>query len=240
LYLYYTVHMFLDLLFPVKCYLCQKKGSYLCQGCLKKIPLLKTQRCPRCAKPSPGGITHPNCQNRFAKLSGLISFYSYGTIAGQLVCDYKYEFVKQLGDSLADLTVWGLKQTPKFLAYSREKDFIFLPVPLFPTKRLFRGFDQSVEILSLVAQKLNLNYNDRILIRSRWTKQQSKLEKDKRSENVKKAFRVREKSVVEDKNFVLFDDVYTTGSTLKAAASALKSSGAGQVWGMTICRSGVK
>ena len=35
---------------------------------------------------------------------------------------------------------------------------------------------------------------------------------------------------------ILFDDVFTTGATLRSAANILKRSGAKNVWGMTMAR----
>ena len=35
---------------------------------------------------------------------------------------------------------------------------------------------------------------------------------------------------------VLFDDVFTTGATMKSAANVLKRAGAGQVWAVTMAR----
>lgn len=199
------------------------------------MPLLNHQICPKCGKFSPLGSVHPHCQTRFFKLSGLASLYSYHSPVGKLVRDYKYQPAKKLNQTLVDLTTRGLIKNKRQLRLWKKQKFTFLPVPLFPIKKLYRGFDQAAEILSQTAGKLNLAYSDKILIRQRWTKQQSKLSKKERKKNVKKAFGVRDKERVKNKNFVIFDDVWTTGSTIKAAASALSTAGANKIWGLTLC-----
>ncbi len=228
--------MVLDLLFPIKCYQCNKPGSYLCQECLTKIPLIRKQICPRCGQPSPNGAIHPNCQNRLTKFSGVFSIYPYSSLVGQLVRDYKYEFVFKLEDNLIDLTVRGLERSQKLLSFWRKKKYTFMPVPLFIAKKIFRGYDQADKLINGAAERLNLTYSNEILFRQKWTSQQSKLSKKKRQKNVSNAFGINDKSAVKGKNFVLFDDVYTTGSTLRSAAAALKSAAAGQIWGLTLCR----
>ncbi len=227
--------MLLDLIFPKKCYNCGKTGSYLCSDCLENISLLKNQKCPRCGQPSPGGLIHPDCNTRYAKLYGLVRLYSYKSVVGKMVRDYKYDQVRELKSSLVKLTVRGIRLRAKHLRYWLKKKFIFLPIPLFPVKKLVRGFDQADEIISGVSLELDLNYTDEILFRQKWTSQQAGKSKDKRQENVKNAFGVESKSGVKGKNFVIFDDVTSTGSTLKSAASVLKSAGANQLWGLTIC-----
>jgi len=49
------------------------------------------------------------------------------------------------------------------------------------------------------------------------------------------AFAVVNKTLIKNKNWVVFDDVWTTGSTLKESAKVLKISGAKQVWALTLC-----
>ncbi len=227
--------MFLDLLFPIKCYQCGSRGSYLCKNCLDEIRFLKKQKCPKCGRPSPKGLIHPRCQTRYAKLSGLFSLYSYHSIVGRIIRDYKYDPAEKIGSTLIKLTVRGLELNREIFSFWRKKKFIFLPVPLYPAKKLFRGFDQTAEILSQTAEELNLGYKDQLLIRQKRTKQQSKLTKKQRKKNVKGAFGLQTKRMVKKGNFVVFDDVWTTGSTIKAAASVLKAAGADQVWALTIC-----
>jgi ComF family protein len=153
-----------------------------------------------------------------------------------MIRDYKYESVFKLEDTLINLTVKGLVRNQKLFSFWKNKEFIFMPVPLYIAKRIFRGYDQSDKLISGAAKRLNLIYSNEILFRRKWTSQQSKLPKKERSKNVSNAFGVNDKSLVRGKNFVLFDDVYTTGSTLRSAASVLKSAGAGQIWGLTLCR----
>lgn len=229
--------MLLDLLFPIKCYQCGQPGKYLCEKCLIKIRFIYQQICPFCHKLSLKGLTHPQCKNKNFSLDGLVSLYPYAGLAGKLIRDYKYYSVKKFLYPLADLTIQGLKINKFQSRFWYQKKFIFLPIPLFPAKQLYRGFNQAEEILNQVSLSLNLEYNNCLLIRDQWTKQQSELGKTERIKNVQSAFKIKNKIQIKQKSFVIFDDVWTTGSTMKSAANVLIKAGAKNVWGLTICRS---
>ncbi len=181
-------------------------------------------------------MTHPVCQTRLFSLNGLTSCYSYRSIVGKLIRDYKYRSVKKIGPVLAKLTIRAVKARKRQLGYWIDQSFIFIPLPLFSVKKLYRGFDQTKEILAETALSLGLDYNDSLLIRHKWTKQQSRLNRNDRSANVRSAFQLTDKKAVKAGKYVLFDDVWTTGSTMTAAAEVLKSAGAAEIWGLTICR----
>ena len=124
----------------------------------------------------------------------------------------------------------------RILFYWQRNDFIFLPVPLFPLRQLWRGFNQTEVILTKICRQLNLPYRDDLLFRSRWTGEQAQLSAKKRRENVAKSFRVKKWARIRGKNFVVFDDVWTTGSTLKECIAVLKRKGAAKVWGLVLAR----
>jgi predicted amidophosphoribosyltransferase len=106
-------------------------------------------------------------------------------------------------------------------------------------KENFRGFNQSVEIGKAISKKMSWNFFPDLLVRKRLASPQTKLKEEERKENIRGVFAINSnyRSLIADhSSLILFDDVYTTGATLKEACKVLKGNGAGVVWGLTIAR----
>jgi ComF family protein len=104
---------------------------------------------------------------------------------------------------------------------------VVVPVPLHHSRRRERGYDQSALLARGVARRLDLVYDDQVLRRARRTRQQTNLDARDRRRNVEDAF--KSTMPLEDETILLVDDVITTGSTMEAAAVALRKTGAAQV-----------
>jgi competence protein ComFC len=62
-------------------------------------------------------------------------------------------------------------------------------------------------------------------------------DREKRLANMRNVFSIRNsKFVIDNYGIILADDVFTTGATLRSAASVLKHRGAKVVWGITIAQ----
>lgn len=114
-----------------------------------------------------------------------------------------------------------------------------VPVPLHASRIRERGYNQSEIIAKILAENINVPYCDDVVFRIRETKRQSELKAAERIENVKAAF-FAPYGVVEGKRIILVDDIYTMGQTMSACAKALKDAGAGDIVGVTLCKTPFK
>ncbi|MCD6131156.1 MAG: ComF family protein [Candidatus Hydrothermae bacterium] len=96
-------------------------------------------------------------------------------------------------------------------------DFI-IPVPLHPLKEKERGFNQSLLIAELIKEELQVPIVTEGIIRTKYTKTQTKLSRKEREENVKNAFNIKSVKRFIGKKLLIVDDVYTTGSTVRSLA----------------------
>ena len=88
-----------------------------------------------------------------------------------------------------------------------------------------------------MAKALGWEFSKEALIKIKPTPAQTGLSGTERLENLKGSFTVNSKHAVSTyPNIILFDDVWTTGSTLNEAAKTLKENGAKAVWGITFAR----
>lgn len=108
-----------------------------------------------------------------------------------------------------------------------------VPLPLHQRRRHERGFDQARMLAEPVARALGVPLVDR-LTRVRETSAQAALDAWRRSTNVQGAFVA--KPFETKLRVLLIDDVYTTGSTMRAAGGALYKAGAGDVRPLALAR----
>jgi competence protein ComFC len=114
---------------------------------------------------------------------------------------------------------------------------IFVPVPLHWTRRLRRGYNQSL----VLAKKLN-HSKARIsteLVRIRRTKSQPTMASPAaRARNVAGAFAVRYGHKFAGRKICLIDDIKTTGATLNECAKTMKEAGAAKVYALVLAVAG--
>lgn len=111
-----------------------------------------------------------------------------------------------------------------------QKKILIVPVPLHKARARERGFNQ-IEIVAraLPPEFLNgtVSYMElNALVRTRETKQQTRLSRSERLSNVAGAFAIRENADMKKSHIFLIDDVTTTGATLANAATPLRKAGA--------------
>jgi competence protein ComFC len=221
-----------DFIFPKRCVVCKKVGKYICIKCRKTIQLLP-QKCSICDRPTIDGIIHPICQTRHG-MDGLITVFQNRGVIKQAIKTLKYRFVYDLAESLVNLIPFD--NYPTLNNYC--SNFKLYPIPLHPDRFKWRGFNQAEKLGQFIAKKLNIQLIDGLLIRQ--AKRMPQADIARREDRIKNAqglfissFKPQTTKLL---NVLLFDDVWTTGATMKEAAKVLKRNGVKKVWGMTIAR----
>lgn len=116
---------------------------------------------------------------------------------------------------------------------------VVVPVPLHPLREKQRGFNQAAVIARAISSKFNLKLDDHSLVRKKPTERhRAGLDATDRAKSVDRAFAVARVELIAEARVLLVDDVYTTGSTICAAARSLIEGGAGQVKVLTVARVG--
>ena len=192
----------LDLIFPRQCGICGKLGSFLCDKCYNELKKYEIEN------------QHKN----------IFFVYRYEGKIRDLIIDYKFNDKAYLYKTFAENLLKN-KKLCKFL-YSYD---IILSVPLHKKRYLERGYNQSDLIAKEIAKKLNIMYDSKVLIKKVNIKPQSTQRINERKTNVKGIFEVNNKERIINKKVLIFDDIYTTGSTANECKEVLLKSGAKQV-----------
>ncbi len=140
----------------------------------------------------------------------------------------------------ADLAPWMAEWMARAGADLVEPGARLVPVPLHRRRLFSRRYNQSADLARHLARIWKLDYDGRILMRTRATRQQVGLNAKGRQLNVRGAFRVPhdQEINVRGQHLILVDDVYTTGATLQACSRALRRKGAQKIDCLTFSRVG--
>ena len=117
----------------------------------------------------------------------------------------------------------------------KQYDYI-ISVPMYIKKKKKRGYDQAEILGEELSKLINIPFEKNNLIRTKNTLPQSKVSFEDRHKNVEGVFKVLNKDKIKDKNILLIDDIYTTGSTINNCAKILKQAGANNICYFTLSK----
>ena len=146
----------------------------------------------------------------------------------QSIYQFKYHNQRRYGTIYAQEILYWYKD----VIVSWHPDVI-MPVPLHFRRKRKRGYNQARILAELIGTGTGIAVDSRHLIRRKYTNPQKILGHRQRKKNLKNAFAVK-KDFVPVKKVLLIDDIYTTGSTIDAAAYMLKQRGVVNVYFLTI------
>lgn len=223
------IHDLAGLIYPVKCLICDgceasSRTPLLCENCLGEIS----------SRPLPQTIDGQNRAENNGGLDLAFAGWHYDAAMQHVIHATKYRRRPSLGETLGDLLAQRLS------APLREErvQAVVVPVPLHRRRERKRGFNQSLVLARALAKAWHLEVTPRALRRTRFTQSQAKLDATERWQNVEGAFAPARGLHLETPTVFLVDDVLTTGATMNACATALKSAGAGKVIGIALAKAG--
>lgn len=144
------------------------------------------------------------------KVENTYFLWTYNETVRTLILKYKSHGVLALGIIISSL----IEEEFFHVIYSEDIDYV-IPIPINYRREQERGFNQVEEILK------NLNYSYLKSDRKKNTKKMCKiLDKEKREKNIKGSFNIDVR--LQGKNILIFDDIITTGATIKEFSEEIK------------------
>ncbi len=147
--------------------------------------------------------------------ASMLYFHQKG-IVRNIIHNLKYKNHQELGTLLGN---WYAKDLESVTEIATVTEII--PVPLHKKRMEERGYNQVATFCEALSKQLDIPYNPNLLIRNRYSKTQTKKDKENRKEITNALFDVNFTEADHNKHFLLVDDVLTSGATLEACAKAL-------------------
>ncbi|PIR74229.1 MAG: hypothetical protein COU35_03645 [Candidatus Magasanikbacteria bacterium CG10_big_fil_rev_8_21_14_0_10_47_10] len=205
-----------EYMFPQLCVACKKEGTSVCGTCLDLVSTVGTFFYPK--------------NSSLAYLAAVGEYDETGVLS-QIIQALKYSYIEQVEHAIAQLIGdWFARQDRTF-----EVPDLIVPVPLHRQRYAERGFNQADVIANCLARVIDVPQAEP-LMRKKKTKQQAKLDKTARLQNVSDAFVIRKGAQVDGKHILVVDDVYTTGATMGECAEILHRAGASRVTGFVLAK----
>ena len=229
----------INLFYPAVCRICCKKINDFkrnaCDECAKKIKERLPPFCAKCGKQLKGDpeliTTCPDCKKDEPYFDRAWSACYYNDVLKTLIHDFKYKKIASLASDFTILIINFMKK------YNVGKDCeIILSIPMHPNRLFEREFNHSDIMAKELGKALGISYSKDVLGKIKNTSLQSTLKKEIRIKNLYSSFSLKNSSIVRNKNVLLVDDLFTTGSTINECSRLLKNSGARYVEAITLAR----
>jgi ComF family protein len=211
-------------LLPQRCAACELPGPALCDGCRDSLIRLSPPFCARCGAPGAWPVLRcAECSGRRIAFATARAAIVYDAPARRFVQAWKERGQRRLARVAASLVVETLSRPDVgALAY----------VPSDGERALKRGHRPAEALARELGRAWELPVGA-LVRRSRSVERQRGLGLKERRRNVAGAFASARAS---PSRVCLVDDVYTSGATAAAAASALRRGGARRVEVVTLAR----
>jgi ComF family protein len=196
----------------------------LCAGCRVELRLLAGPCCARCGAPVAWPVTRcRECSGRRLAFASARAAVAYDRPVAKLVAAWKERGLRKIAGFAAELVA-------DVVAAPRADALTFVPPD--SERGLKRGHHPAARLAHELGERWRLDVVQ-LLARPGWQRPQRGLPLTERRRNVRSAFRPAGEA---PKRVVLVDDVYTSGATVAAAASALRKAGARRVDVVTFAR----
>jgi ComF family protein len=206
----------LNILFPNQCVICGKIDKELiCNECYKNLNI--NEKIDK--------YTNKNFDEH-------LYIFKYEGIIRKLILNYKFNDKPYLNEFFVKIILKNKKICGKIKKYD-----IIIPVPIHKKRKNERGYNQSEIIAYKIAKNFtNINLVTNSLLKEKHTVAQSTLTREQRMKNVKQVYNLINKEKIENKRIILFDDIFTTGSTADECSKILKQNGAKEILVFTIAK----
>ena len=214
----------LELLLPARCLACGRGGAVVCASCLESLPRIRPPLCERCGRPTAWPVRRcSECSGRRLAFATARAAVAYDDSVRAIVTGWKEHGLRRLAATAADVVVAFARPARRRRAHVR---------PARPRTACSSAAITRPSASRASSAGAGICPSLALLSRTKPATRQAGATLVERRRNVRGAFTARTAPAT----VCLVDDVYTSGATASAAASALRKSGARTVTVVTFAR----
>lgn len=204
----------------------------MCRSCFEELHFIK-DGCVKCGKPIINNILEEQhlegcnyCLKKNFYFDKAISCIEYNDISKRIILGLKYNNKTYMSRYIASIIYEKLS-----IEYIKFDYILF--VPLHKKRLRKRGFNQAQKIAKYLSELTDIEVID-CISRKKYTRMLYSLNKEQRKQELKNVF-LANKNIynLENKNVLLIDDIFTTGSTVNEISKLLKLNGINKIFVMT-------
>lgn len=205
----------LDFVSPRLCAVCGSRLSVtehaLCSACCLRLP-----RTGFCLRPYDNPVAQAFWGQADVERAASFFYFEPHSEVSRMIYSLKYKGRPDIGVALGRLAAGEFMAAGFFDGVD-----VIVPVPLARKRLRERGYNQSAEVAAGVSSLTGIPVDERSVCRKAFKTSQTKLGRWERLGNVNGLFEVRRQERLLGKHVLLVDDVFTTGATVMACASAV-------------------
>lgn len=217
-----VLSIIIDFFYPRICLICKELSKYkICLSCYREFRKLdKLQYCERCGALGRNLSNNSLCFHceplKRIPYHSINSIFMYTLGVKNLIHKFKFQNSQHLAKLISRFI------NHKYHNMIKEHDLI-IPVPVRYTSLIKRGYHHTLEVVKLLSRSNNIEYKC-LIKKCKNTKKQHHLKHNKRQENIYNAFSIKQKykTLIENKNIILFDDIITTGATIQECCGVIQ------------------
>lgn len=217
---------------PHICKECGYEGETLCNRCIfNKVNNVKPI-CLMCGLPTKETDLCNECRKKQYCFNDLITVGPRRGALKRLVGDYKYNSEVASCCSIARILAERINRLDLDLS-----NYVIIPIPTIDQHIRERGFDHMLYVTRQLVKYTELKMNNKLLARSDNMSQHNQSGKTRRT-MIKKSIvasrKLQSNPNLMPRKVIILDDIWTTGSTLSAAAEICRKYGAKEIIGLTV------
>ncbi|MBQ2740677.1 MAG: ComF family protein [Clostridia bacterium] len=197
----------------------------LCEECRTSIVRNDGYTCEKCGRPMRASGVCSTCKEvapAFEKVAAPLAYHEYTAL-----------LVNRFKNGKRYLSYYFAEEMAKALPRLPQRAFVLLPVPMTKQKQALRGYNQAEELAVHLSELTGLAVHYTLLEKKK-DGEQKRLSGKERIAGVAGAFRLTERKFCKGKDFLIIDDVMTSGATLAEISAMLLRAGARSVCGLCV------